>query len=416
MVCVGWFGFAIKVASILLISTRSVASWILDLNESEFPEFVQVTHGTFSNGGIYRMIQSPARDVMFIKSHQVYLTGINRSPNNDAMVYVEEYKRDERTFVSVLFYKFANLLVERRYYEPQGCTVAFVSRFQVQSFVNGPINLCIDLEIGMHHPVIEPMINVEDGRQIIAGYIGNKVLDFPPGSLARVWSKDSYFRFMPIINIDPLSKSLHNPPSALIGFINGYYQDPDSKYLVINIEEIRDVEYRVWIPGIDNGTFKPQNILQNPPKISVHEPKPVDARAVEIIIDISRTSKHEPDVLAMINLSRGVWLYSQYTILPIRHVEDMNIIVENSAMKTEIYQVEDDYFITYVEIFEHMLSNNRFVVVNMRKLESPFMSDTRKVFKYNWDVNNPAYTEILGQELDACIAIITNIKSLEPIF
>ncbi|GFE55188.1 spherical body protein, putative [Babesia ovis] len=399
------------IAALLLSAKLIHSQGVLPIDIVDIPDYVKVTVGSFSNGGAYRMLWTSSDKVNGVR-HGRSEVSIPNFPNggmND--VLIEEYVRDNVLMLSTMVHRRTyNAYVEQRCYKKAHLRFRLVNCDLIQKFIGGPINLHTDVMHDLTHPaMVSANLGLDDNAELW-WFFGNTELDIRLTSLNLLWANYQIFHMMPIINFDERSRSTDNPPAQLIGLITAFHQSIDGEKFIVKIEETGDTEYTVKLPQIVDSILKPCNILDYPLKIGETEAKDPKDRPIYITIDISNNDEVHQYVIAILNLSRGDWLYSQYSILPIPDISEVDVLVFHKGLDQEIYRIGDQEVITHVEVFENTQTNDRYVVIHLRDLLAPNDPEEIEIYKYSWRYERPIYVRILDSQVEEYKNQLNNIR------
>lgn len=359
-----WFGFAVS----SILPARSY----LDLRSGPLPPDADIYNGTFSDGGLYRMIVLPNFKEGYVQYGSTYIR-----VRNEYFPYklcVEEYRRSDTVILElIIFYKadqkakcYATTLWM---IEPSHDTR--IKRHHVTSFLGGFVWLKIDMAVGAKlHPYIRK-VRASDG-----GVVRYSVNDFPKTGWRIILRSKYYYRITSIINSD-LPKDSNNCQTSIVAFpahsvtwkqdggkfnIVAYNEGEYQKYYVDSIKGI--------IMGIDPSVpsefyWKPWTALE----------------CVSVTIDVGAAPIGSNHLLVVYNVPKGDWLYSRYEVILYADVRTVRVLVHDTMREAMIYQSPSDVLVTHVETYCNYKENLYLVDVHLKQANSAHTSTHRKIFQ-----------------------------------
>ncbi|GFE55191.1 spherical body protein, putative [Babesia ovis] len=315
-------------------------------------------------------------------------------------IYVEEFKRHNTLIIVVTFFlNSEEERLQRIYMKKTEEGISSVTRQQKNEFVAGPIFLTMNAGCISLHPTVDIRTITSEDQPLNFQYIGNTFNERDDISRSHLWSNDGKYFMSPIVNVDD-TQVTNGTKSSLIGHITGYSMGVEDDMIIINVEDTEDLEYEVYLPVNLEGIVSAANILDYPFTVINARPNPIDLRQIEVNIDISDTGPQGPNVITLANLRRCEYLYTQHSILPIHKAENIATRVYNSELDCHIYEVNDDEFVTFVEVFNHHRNYFQYVVVNTRKLADPDAVDSKRIFYLTFNPRYSAYNEVTAEQKD----------------
>ncbi|ORM41820.1 uncharacterized protein BXIN_0586 [Babesia sp. Xinjiang] len=410
-----WNAKKLIYAAALIISICPVQSIILDLSQQEFPPFIDIFVGTFRDGGIYRMFHSHGPRVTVVKYGDHILSGSRRHSSVPIDIYVQDYRHEGRHIISVSRFNPLNWkLVRTTFYEKGSTKCKIINRELKDKFVGGHMSLTLDLDADKVHPYIVPAISKKKGDMWyrVALIYSNRGMY----TINHMRSPREQITISPILNVDREFRDSNSPPSSLSCHCAKVYISPGGNEMRIFIyHENHIVPYLTKLPPIVNHIFKSQNILNYQCRYAVKRRASTSLQTISIIIDISSTFTSVPDIVILANLKRGDWLYTQHSFLPL---SDQNVIlvkVVNSEKRCEIYETDDETFVTHVEVFDHVKSSTQYVVVNTTTpsktagLGEPRFEKNKRVYKRTYGEEGVVYFDINQVWLEPYLDMLYNI-------
>ncbi|EDO08682.1 hypothetical protein BBOV_III011300 [Babesia bovis T2Bo] len=372
--------------------------------------------GSFSNGGIYRLIKPLGYVSLIVYGNQVLYNAENmKGARVVGDIYIEDFKRGtQRTIGITICEGIRHYCLRRRYYRVAYDMVHMI-RWDLKSyFLKGTVSLDMDLSSEFHHPAI----NTHEMR---TNTLHNKwyVVDtnkFDPSNPSfQMPFYDDSFCISHVYNIEPqLFQQL--PASVLIANVSRLVVCHGNGMVLITLDGSPQKVYTVIIPPIINGIFKPRNALEDPRDIANIYTSNGMLHCL-IPIDISRTMKHPNDVVILANLHRGDWLYSQFSIYPIRHPGHCSVKVLNMASNSIIYKSPNrQTVVTHVEVFDHIIHKWQYIVVNYIKWNGYRFEEKQDAYKRIEDKTGVYYYDLKKFVLEPYIQLLYNIDTAQSIY
>ncbi|ORM41426.1 uncharacterized protein BXIN_2503 [Babesia sp. Xinjiang] len=194
---------------------------------------------------------------------------------------------------------------------------------------------------------------------------------------------------------------------------------PRGDHMVIYVKEgKRLLRFNLYLPPVEDGIFKPRNIIDASYKFIGSKTPSHPSKYISLYIDISSTQTSQADVIVLANLKRGDWLYTQYTVVPLREQRFVLLSVINSAQNCEIYRTADDLFVTHVEVFEHVTHYWQYVVVNIKVVDAGSSSrintyiDAKRLYVRHVQEQGIVYFDVTDEDLSLHLEMIYNINTL----
>eukprot|EP00371_Babesia_bovis_P001947 XP_001610594.1 hypothetical protein [Babesia bovis T2Bo] len=117
----------------------------------------------------------------------------------------------------------------------------------------------------------------------------------------------------------------------------------------------------------------------------------------------------------MKNMRLGDWMYTQYSVAPIRYPIYMTTEVLNSYYNLVIYRAGVSEVVTYVELFDHVIHRWQYIIVHINKIkENPiegnkFVQSLKRGYKRIDERNGVAYFDLTNLCLGAYMDMLYNI-------
>ncbi|ORM40409.1 uncharacterized protein BXIN_1869 [Babesia sp. Xinjiang] len=380
----------------VVLAIYKVRALQLELNASTFPASVEIYEGTFGGGGKYRLFQSvhPPIDIVTYRGRI-----LGRNSDTDTLVnntIIQEYKCNGRTIISVSRLRYGvSYKVYTTCYEIIGHFAKRITRRVKNNFVTSPISLPMDPNADKFHPFINSFPCGDGIKSNKWSIIRSTHKRQGRHKLSYLRDPDETFHISPLINIDGDSQDPNFPPSSISSQSTKIYFPGEPKYIQIwNSHSQISRTYILHIPQIEDGTFKPGNIVSRGYKFSVPSSGDVQYRPIRLTVNISNPETTARDIVVMANLKRGCWLYTQYSILPLRDQKYIYVNVVNFERKCDIYHVTPDAFVTHVEVFNHTANGAQYVVVNVKKRENDLLKNIKKVYKLVSESYEDKYVDV----------------------
>ncbi|EDO08711.1 hypothetical protein BBOV_III011590 [Babesia bovis T2Bo] len=394
-------------------------STTVDLYKKEFHENIKVYHGSFSNGGKYKMLRTTAEYAKDILYDGYYIISTRADCGDLADIFIEEYRRDLEVIVGVIYAgEEVKRLIQRHYFAKRDGYFERVDRHDKMVFVAGPMKVGIDMYLKDWHTAIDTYTTYKGHRPLYWYLLCNFKGDYRYKTESRYWFGDGEFHISPITSVDNEPTPEGMPKSALIANIYGFHKT--ANFYTFSMDCSYDTLYTVRIPKNEDGIFRPRNINTYPTSyLDVHLP-PLKDRSTTITIDISDIVVHAPEIIILSKLKKGNWFYSQHSIIPIKNPAYVSVTVVDGINKCTLYTPVDDEFVTYVEVFEHVTNSMQYVVVHARKelpgstIENPMYKHDLKLYKLR-NVEKPvSYIDFTQLRPEAILDHLYNIR-VEPL-
>ncbi|ORM42186.1 uncharacterized protein BXIN_1531 [Babesia sp. Xinjiang] len=412
------WGMTICAMAFILVDTiRGVE---LDLSQAEVPKSVDVYEGKFGQGGIYRMYHSKDDPISLVKYGSLRLErpkGIQKVPID---VYVEAYKRDKVLMVAVNLFHSIRKPILRRSYFVVADKVNIVPRDAKTSFIGGRIYLPLNL-INTHlHPYVLVDSPFLGSRGFVWHIVEHNDHGLGQNQIGRMrCRRESYF-LNPIFNIDVKFLDTNGPKSSLSSLTTMIEVSPSGENIKLKIK-LEDAEklINLKIPPVENGIFKPQNIMDDTYNIIKYQPGCNTIRYIHLMVDISTLETQLPDIVILANLRRGCWLYRQYSIAPIRKQKSIHFRIISSLHKLLLCEVDGATGLTHVEVFDHIKHGWQYVVINTKvpcektTSEDAAYMDVKKIYKRMEDQGSVVYFDLSKFCVEPYLDMLYNINTLE---
>ncbi|GFE55187.1 spherical body protein, putative [Babesia ovis] len=367
----------------------------VDMSMTDFPNDFNVFHGSFKDNGIYRLVQTKASQVKMVTYGNSIIESLASMGHYIIDIYVEEYKRGDMIIIGVTRACFRpRHFAKRSVYKKISNQFIPITPREKAEFIGGHISITLDWTSTKHHPLLSTaLVNV-----YCKGLVWHCIANTPRGRRSAMLHSifhDDEFEISPILNIDQTDNGCH-PPSMLIARISRLYISPEKGSIVICIDGKLDDEYKLILPPTDDGIFQPKNIFQHVNGINGPLVRTECKNDNKLHIDISTLNTENADIVILANLKRGVWLYTQYSILPYRYSTNTFVVVENRTNNV-IYQVPDNNtVVTHVDVFNHIHKDWQYVVVNTLRWNLGMYTEAKVIYKrvYDDNQNGVAYYDV----------------------
>ncbi|ORM39688.1 uncharacterized protein BXIN_0073 [Babesia sp. Xinjiang] len=367
-------------------------------------------------GGTYRLLHMKSSSIDSIVYDDYLVPFFSRYKAITDDIYIQDYQRgNTRIFSISSSFVIGTTGVRTVNYKIIGRRCVIVGIKSKSAFLSGPISLRLDINSAELHPFIIPHATFT-GDQTMKWVVitrehrstdrSNKIhkLRFSGESLV----------LSPIIIVDKETNGPGYPATSISGLIDKFAETSVTGDFNLWIKyRKRGLPHAIKIPPIENGIFKPCNIIQHHYTFckSKHF-QPIERTTV--IIDISKTEVNVAELIVLANLKRGDWLYTQYTISPVRDQLFLFVRVINSVTGSELYQVEDSTFITHVEVFDNVTYGWQYVVVNYERSLGKGIKGFQKVYVRQNGERGVIYIDLSNFWPDSYIQMLYNINTFAP--
>ncbi|EDO06759.1 uncharacterized protein BBOV_IV003980 [Babesia bovis T2Bo] len=356
--------------SVLLafVTIKFIDCVILDLHENEFPSCIDIFTGTFNGGGVYRMFHSRNELIRTIHygGHILATTRFHRALPED--IYVQEYKRDGISIISLhIFFNRSTKTSANSYYQIAGGHIRIIGRDKKLEFVGGPIYLSIDVNVTKYHPlIVKTMIGSPLHKHIWQLATAKHFTDHQ-SKISRLRFRQEVYYMSPVLNIDT-EQSDYLPPTALIGQFSKVQVSKHDGVIEVSLKRLRASFCQlIQIPPTIDNIFKPCRIISLPHYYNHLDLTIKVNRHVTLTIDVASLEVNVPDLIILSNLKRGNWIYTQYTVVPITDQRFVLHKVINSQMAFTLYEAQEHCYVSYVELFKHIIHGWQYVVINIKQ-------------------------------------------------
>ncbi|ORM39837.1 uncharacterized protein BXIN_0195 [Babesia sp. Xinjiang] len=353
----------------LLICVLPTYSLFIDLKSDELPSCVEVYGGTFSDGGVYRLILSRTPPIIGVTYGNRWLRPVSSGSAVTRDMFIQEYRRGDTKIIGVSHFTGKNYdYLYTAYYKYRPDILELITREAKSKFLNGPLFLPVDITSERLHPFILKTTLYEPVVSITWAPLPRSPNYNPRDIFARVRRRNEVIQLSPIFNIDPqISDSSSN------AYLNAHCEQllivPGIHSITIVVrKEIGTAKHSIRIPPIVNDVFRPSNIVVGEYRFCETRNYFYQSLFSIVTIDVARPDASVKGVVILANLKRGVWLYTQHSVLPVQDQIYTHVRVINSHANLELFQVDDDAFVTHVEVFDNLRSGVQYVVINYEKL------------------------------------------------
>ncbi|EDO08689.1 hypothetical protein BBOV_III011370 [Babesia bovis T2Bo] len=406
------FKFFITILMVCSIYIRLISGIELNLNKLEFSENVRQAYGYFPQNGHYRLLDvENDKHVSIMFAHQL-LSSPTLIGQPVVRIYVEEFRRYKRYLLRITYVGDAvSEVVKTIHLEKHDEVVYLSSHETLMNFVNGPIRIAMDFNYDYINPVIDYYIETTRGNPSIKYLVGNELPNDEESSHSRLWYGKGEFIISPIKNFDKFSSMLGGPTTYIIGSITSITPYRDINIIYITVSGRGDMEYKLYIPPANLDVFQPRNMLTN----EDHSQWPLLYGAASeirhIVIDISRKTFPDKNVVVVENLRRGDWIYGQHLLLPGHNLGHVSVEVKHVHVGIDIYKSPENEKVTHVEIFKYVVEPLTYVVVNVLDLSVTGYPVIRHVFQFNNNITSPGYKLVVLPDLKECLDNLYNIPT-----
>ncbi|GFE54946.1 spherical body protein, putative [Babesia ovis] len=333
-----------------------------------------------------------------------------------ADVYVQQFKRDGLNMVSIS-YIFVNgaKQYETIQVEINHNSLVYVDKEKRESWVKQWLALPLNFLAAKWHPLIA----VSHGEKDIdekSWYIIPQRLDDTRVHMACLRHNKYKLIISPIHLIDVNSHFEDRRSPLLISHAVKVTFSPTKGYITIMIKiKTCSDSYKVYIPSTSHGFFEPSNILRDCYTITYMKGCSTSSSHVKIYVDISKAYSQWPEVVIITNLRRGNWLYTQYSIAPLRFTTHVLVDVINSTKHTELYKASGNETVVYVEVFDDFMDRWQYVVVHIRKqnydpkIKNASLPIAQKVYKRIEMENGFVYYDLDAFDKDTFMNMLSKI-------
>ncbi|EDO08687.1 hypothetical protein BBOV_III011350 [Babesia bovis T2Bo] len=363
---------ALTSVTFLLSSFQPANARVLDVSKTNFSEQINVYDGTFSDGGVYRLIYTRSPGTTDIHYGDAFITSVKVRGSMNTDIYVEVFKRRGTTLISITTASDSSCFVDNREnWEVSSSGITSRSRLEKQQFISGPVMIELNRNVANRHPVIETQNLMVEGNEEVWFYLGNRRRHDSAAMRSNIWLHETNFIISRVTNIDAYTQLVGGPKSALIANAIAFKQTNDESMITIRVPRTRGKQFVLHVPPTLDGYFKPEHIIWDKPKVRERSPAPLHERIFDIVIDVSNKLTPTYDMVILTDFVRGPWNYSQHTFLPIRFMDDMNVKVRNVERNITIFEIRPRDFITYVEVFHNRETAEEYVLIHTRSLFMP---------------------------------------------
>ncbi|GFE53487.1 spherical body protein, putative [Babesia ovis] len=385
----------------------------LDLTLEQQPSEINVYKGAFSNGGIYTLYHSPVNPIRLIRYGRKFIDIPTYSPTALKDVFVQTFERNGITVISLHYSHIDGpLRFKSLVFEISDSEVTHAVRNRVAEYVDGPITLPLDLQNDTTHPFIlkSTTSGLYNGRVwSLVSTKRDKPVESPIQQLRHYMG---VIFITPIKNIDSRPAFPGGPVSSLNSCCTKFNLEDDGKHMDVWIKRFRrSIPFRIVMPPIVHGIFKPRDIVVNSPHFESLRWFSVPLIERRVTIDVGYLEPQSCAVIIMSNLRRGDWIYTQHSITPLFFPEYWTVDVINSAMKREIYTSEAGHHVSYVEVFDNLINNDQFVVVNIVEWDGMQAKEKKNIYVREAEHDPMNYHHLGHSGTELCLSMLYNIDT-----
>ncbi|ORM41822.1 uncharacterized protein BXIN_0584 [Babesia sp. Xinjiang] len=332
-------------------------------------------------------------------------------------VYIQTYRRGHRSIISITrFILGGRTYLHTTYYDIVSNKCTYTTRKIKELFVAGAISLRLDVDSEKFHPFIDAARSHGgwQGKTWSISHYSRRSEDGP--IVHRISYRLERFLISPIVNIDKQFRDTNHPPPSLSACSTKVSIGMGRDWALMWIKHgCTCSKFMYSIPPVEEGKFKPKPILESPYNFISDVKRYNTARHKIVAIDISSTFTSVPDIVILANLKRGDWLYTQHSFVPIMDQNFVLVKVVNSEKRCEIYETDDETFVTHVEVFDHVKSDSQYVVVNIAtpsktaRLGEPRFEKNKRVYKPIVFGEILRYVELANIWVDPYLDMLYNI-------
>ncbi|ORM39577.1 uncharacterized protein BXIN_2904 [Babesia sp. Xinjiang] len=336
-----------------------------------FAPDVAVYEGSFAEGGRYRMICRDATNDRTVFYGSIAVSLIFRE--GVEQIYVEEYKRVDTVYLEVnaVDSNGSSLSSTPNVYKISDAYAIPTTNGELYRFVKGPVLLKLDIGVGA--PINPRILRLESFYGSATSYAFLSLSDYirspswigKPGYLvSTVYNSDlpldSRGRTTSIISFTSFRVSVEKVSSHHRVML-------EAKHLKYIVDPISGSINSVSEISLPEGYWKPSVQLCG---VLIKE-------SLAITIDISRSSEVVTNLIAVRNVSKGDWLYSNYKVVLFSDVKSVEVEVVNTPMDAVIYKSPSGVLLTRVERFVNVHTEVEYLITHeLRPSEDQFIPHT----------------------------------------
>ncbi|EDO08683.1 hypothetical protein BBOV_III011310 [Babesia bovis T2Bo] len=375
-----------------ILCSLFVHSIKIDLLDDNFPPNVNAYHGSFQEGGLYRLIQCIDVDLDAVVYGNLLIAKVPQGSARDMYVYIEEYKIQSKVIICITFIDMIlEICKSRRYYRYKIFGFAEASH-QIMKSVKDPIFLEIDMTMEKMHHQLRCELRPE-GEHGAPWYSVRPQYIIGKDNRFRCRRFASRFLISQILNVDYRNNGIY-PPSSLIGYFKGFSRSCSEEHCIVTVLDQYEFMYEIVIPPTINGIFRPRNIYETMVEIDPHMQRRLSPDKTLIEIDISSIKQNRDDLVILANLKRGKWLYTQYTIIPYRYpLYEIACVISTEDIST-IYCPTGQTVVTHVEVFDHIIHKWRYIVIHTVKFNEGNDMNDYDIYKRIDDEEGVKYFDV----------------------
>ncbi|EDO08710.1 putative integral membrane protein [Babesia bovis T2Bo] len=403
----------------------AVSGCMLDIFKPVVSPDIIMHSGTYGTNGIYRMFHSYVSMITNVYYNGNLLKNIRLMDCEPRDVFVQTFQNSSICLIVITIMLIGNNdQAVQNYFITDGSGHRKASNRLRSMHIGSKVFLNVDVVSDQLHPfVVREKIN--DTTNIFSWSInaGKLTEDGIPIHLLKGKSEDYYIS--PITNVcyDPLDRS--GKMTFIISHCTNVLYEPGGESLWLTISYgIQSKALSMTIPPVIDGIFRPDYIFSTSLYFQLLWELSDISNDITIDIDISNIDNVTPDVVILANLKRGLWLYTQYAVAPIRHHTYTTVKQVTAGVQT-LYVTQDNEYVTHVEIFDHVKHGWRYVLVHIRNVkplhekENRNYTEHKKLYLRYPNREIVAYKDIndiwLEEYMDMLYNIDTRITTCETI-
>ncbi|GIX62539.1 spherical body protein, putative [Babesia caballi] len=322
----------------------------IDLLEDPLPAGAAVYWGSFSDGGVYRMLRPNRGFVKRFYYGKFSLLTVDRLDSCYTDYYVEEYKRADKVFIYNTVVTNGVFRTRYRHTLYEITNVGVRSNKQALSeYLNGPVYLVLDVgNPNTRHPYIK---SYKDGHESLfdASY---KIFKSYSGCRERLTAHPNcnHYRISPVFDSRLPVTSDVRPTCVLYGSITDVMYNSDAHQYIVDVR--KGMHMKTYYVEPSKGVIRAISSAEAPKAhwqpFSGCEDDEVRSD-LSIVLDVGKIRQIDENLLVLENVRKGDWLYSRHEVVLYEDVKVVDVQVVNSLRNTIIYRSPRNVLVTHVE-------------------------------------------------------------------
>ncbi|GIX62537.1 spherical body protein, putative [Babesia caballi] len=322
----------------------------IDLLEDPLPAGAEVYWGSFSDGGVYRMLR-PNRGFeshIYCGKHWLRTAPIYEVFSH---YYVEVYRRPAADFVNITSVRNGKYQLRNRQLiyiiKSQQCIRS--NKQALSEYLNGPVYLVLDVgNPNTRHPYIK---SYKDGHESLfdASY---KIFKSYSGCRERLTAHPNcnHYRISPVFDSRLPVTSDVRPTCVLYGSITDVMYNSDAHQYIVDVR--KGMHMKTYYVEPSKGVIRAISSAEAPKAhwqpFSGCEDDEVRSD-LSIVLDVGKIRQIDENLLVLENVRKGDWLYSRHEVVLYEDVKVVDVQVVNSLRNTIIYRSPRNVLVTHVE-------------------------------------------------------------------